>query len=218
MRRQRRLRGRFVSRTAVVGLFAVAGTGLVVPPSWAATTLSTTVVSKSATGPNAANTEVVAAANCSGKLVSGGGARVDVTTGTMPNGLKVDGTVPSKNGSTQDTNGDTKPAWLLGAGGGGGQAPSKAETWAYGMCIGSGTGHGPAATVVEVASVSGPNTADTTAKATVSCPTGDRLLGGGARTSPGTVGSLKIIGSFPTTPPASPSRPGPTQARGRRSG
>jgi hypothetical protein len=140
----------------------------------------------------------------------------------MPNGLKLDGTVSSKDGTTQDANGDTSPTYWLGAGGGGGQAPSNAETWAYGMCIGTGTGHGPVGTVVEVASVSGPNTGDTIAKATVSCPTGDRLLSGGARTSPGSVGSLKIIGSFPSnssgTPVTSGTNPGSWTAVGLNGG
>jgi hypothetical protein len=164
----------------------------------------------------------VSSANCSGKLVSGGGARVNVTTGTVPNGLKVDGTVPSKTGSTQDVNGDTGPTHWLSAGGGGGQAPTNAQTWAYALCIASGTGHGPAATVVEVRSVPGPNARDTITRATVSCPTGTRLLSGGARTAPGTIGSLKIIGSFPSTsggtPVTSGTNPGSWTAVGLNGG
>ena len=188
----------------MAGIVATSCIALFAPPSWATTTLSTSVVSTSSTGPNAANTEVVSAANCSTQLVSGGGARVDVTSGSIPDGLKLDGTVPSKDGSSQDTNGDTNPTYWLGAGGAGGQALTNAETWAYGLCIGSGTGNGPSGTVVEVASTSGPNTSDTIASATASCPSGDRLLSGGARTSPGTIGSLKIIGSFPSTSTGTP--------------
>jgi hypothetical protein len=68
------------------------------------------------------------------------------------------------------------------------------------MCISSG----PSATLVEAPSVSGPNTGDTIATATATCPAGDRLLSGGARTTPGTAGSLKIIGSFPSNSTGTP--------------
>src|SRR5213080_2178537 len=101
-------------RTVKIGLACAVGlSGIAVMPatSWATTTLSMTVASTSSTGPNTANTEVTSVANCSSKLVSGGGARVDVTSGTMPNGLKLDGTVPSTNGSGQSANGDTSPTY-----------------------------------------------------------------------------------------------------------
>lgn len=186
--------------TALVG----GALGVLQAPSWAATTLSTSVASTSTTGPNTANTEVLAAASCGTQLVSGGGALVTVTSGTLPDGLKVDGTFSGKNSTTQSANGDLSPTTWIGAGGAGGQAPTNAQTWGYGMCIGTGTGHGPLGTVVEVASTSGPNTAGTIATATVSCPVNDRLLSGGARTTPGTVGSLKIIGSFPSNATGTP--------------
>lgn len=166
-------------------------------PSWASTSLSTSVVSTSTTGPNVANAEVTTVANCSSAIAGGGGAQVTVTSGSMPDGLKLDGTVASTNGTGQSSNGDTSPAYWLAAGGAGGMAPTNAKTWAYGMCIAQGTGKGPAGTVVEVASASGPNTGDTIATAVATCPGTDRLLSGGARTSPGTVGSLKVIGSYP---------------------
>src|SRR5947207_6741774 len=134
----------------MVGALAFSGLAVMPGTSWATTTLSTTVASASSTGPNTANTEVLSVANCSSKRVSGGGARVDVTSGTMPDGLKLDGTVPSTNGTGQSANGDTGPTYWIGAGG---AAPSNAETWGYGMCISSG----PPATLVEAPSTSGPN-------------------------------------------------------------
>src|SRR5438067_6580244 len=119
----------------MVGALAFSGLAVMPGTSWATATLSTTVASASSTGPNTANTEVLSVANCSSKRVSGGGARVDVTSGTMPDGLKLDGTVPSTNGTGQSANGDTGPTYWIGAGGAGGAggaAPSNAETWGYG--------------------------------------------------------------------------------------
>jgi hypothetical protein len=194
------MRKRSGLKVGMVCALVVSGVAAMPAPSWATTTLSTTVASTSSTGPNSANTEVTSVANCSSKLVSGGGARVVVTSGTMPNGLKLDGTVPSTNGTGQSANGDTSPTYWIGAGGAGGAAPSNAQTWGYGMCISSG----PSATLVEAPSTSGPNTGDTIAVATATCPAGDRLLSGGARTSPGTAGSLKIIGSFPSNSSGTP--------------
>lgn len=188
----------------VASLLAIAAVTALPEPSWASTSLSTSVVSASASGPNTANTEVDIVAHCSSSIVSGGGARVDVTSGSLPDGLKLDGTTPSTNGTGQSSNGDTSPAYWLGAGGAGGSAPSNAQTWAYGMCIAQGTGKGPAGTTVAVSSVSGPNTADTIATAVATCPSGDRLLSGGARTTPGTAGSLKIIGSYPSNSSGTP--------------
>src|SRR5438105_2004410 len=131
-------------KIGMVCVMALSGVAVMPAASWATTTLSTGVASTSSSGPNAANTEVLSVANCSSKLVSGGGARVDVTSGAMPNGLKLDGSVPSTNGTGQSSNGDTSPTYWIGAGGAGGSAPSNAETWGYGMCISSG----PSATVV----------------------------------------------------------------------
>ena len=187
-------------KLGMVAVLAFSGLAVMPGTSWATTTLSTTVASTSSTGPNTANTEVLSVANCSGKLVSGGGARVDVTSGTMPDGLKLDGTVPSTNGTGQSANGATSPTYWIGAGGAGGAAPTNAQTWGYGMCISSG----PSATLVEAPSTSGPNSADTIATATATCPANDRLLSGGARTTPGTAGSLKIIGSFPSNSTGTP--------------
>jgi len=114
------MRKRSGLKVGMVCALVVSGVAAMPAPSWATTTLSTTVASTSSTGPNSANTEVTSVANCSSKLVSGGGARVVVTSGTMPNGLKLDGTVPSTNGTGQSANGDTSPTYWIGAGGAGG--------------------------------------------------------------------------------------------------
>src|SRR5437899_4521677 len=100
-------------KIGMVCAVAFSGVAAMPAPSWATTTLSTTVASTSSTGPNTANTEVLSVANCSGKLVSGGGARVTVTSGTMPDGLKLDGTFPSTNGTGQSANGDTSPTYWI---------------------------------------------------------------------------------------------------------
>ncbi|MFF4369245.1 hypothetical protein [Streptomyces sp. NPDC001594] len=46
--------------------------------------------------------------------------------------------------------------------------------------------------------VAGPVTSSTVGLVTATCPSGTRLLGGGARITPAVVGSLKPIASFPT--------------------
>src|SRR5712691_2808828 len=112
-----KMRQRNGLKLGMVAVLAFSGLAVMPGTSWAITTLSTTVASASSTGPNTANTEVLSVANCSSKLVSGGGARVDVTSGTMPDGLKLDGTVPSTNGTGQSTNGATSPTYWIGAGG-----------------------------------------------------------------------------------------------------
>src|SRR5947207_1850256 len=60
------------------------------------------------------------------------------------------------------------------------------------------------ATTTLSTTVASANSADSIASATATCPANDRLLSGGARTSPGTAGGLKIIGSFPSNSTGTP--------------
>lgn len=162
----------------------------------AANTITTSVSVPSPTsGPDSASSQVTNAATCSSGFVSGGGARVYVGSGSIPNGLHLNGTLPSTDGSNPSGNNDASPAHWLAYGGAGGQAPSNAETQSFATCISGGLSN---ATKVVETSVSGPNGTDVSAVATAQCPSNYRMIGGGAAITPGTVGGLKISGSFPS--------------------
>ena len=161
-------------------------------PASAGATLSTSVVATSIAGPNAAMTQGNAAASCGGRLVSGGGARVDQAV--LSNGTHLVGSFPTPDGIGQSAGGDAGPIVWIGAGGIGGQATSGVMTWGYGICVDDG----PTATTVVATSRPGPSETFTGVLATATCPPGTRLLSGGARTTPGSVGSLKPNGSFPS--------------------
>ncbi len=183
-------RGR--SRAVACASAVLAAAAAIALPASAGAALSTSVVSSSVAGPNAAMTEGDASVACAGKLVSGGGARVDQTV--LSNGTHLAGSYPTPDGIGQSANGDAGPTAWIGAGAIGGQATNGVTTWAYGICLDAG----PAATRVVYASTPGPSETFTGRLATASCPAGTRLLSGGARTTPGTVGSLKPNGSFPS--------------------
>jgi hypothetical protein len=154
--------------------------------------LTTSVVSGNVAGPSSTFTEVTATADCGGQLVSGGGTRLAQSTDTVShNGIHVDGSLPS--------GADGPTSWVA-AGGSGGGVPNDAQTLAYAVCLASG----PAATRVVVASTAGPSQTFQVVHATATCPDGTRLLSGGARTTPGTVGSLKPSGSYPSDAAGTP--------------
>lgn len=181
---------------------SVRGISLVVPlivvgllPQPAAAAPSTTVVSGGVAGPTGTFSEVLASADCGTATLTGGGARMAQTTRIVEhNGLHLDGSLPSVDGLTQPDDGTVGPTRWIAAGGAGGGVPNDAQTIAAGICLTAG---GLPTTVV-VASTRGPANAWEMVRATATCPAGTRLLGGGARTTPGTVGSLKPNGSFPS--------------------
>jgi hypothetical protein len=149
---------------------------------------ATTVVSAGVPGPSASFSEVTVTADCGGRVVSGGGTRLDQgLQATLANGLHIDGTVPLEGGR-----------WLA-AGGAGGAVPSDALTVGYALCLDT-----PLATTIVTASASGPTGTFQEARATASCPAGTTLLSGGARTTPGTVGSLKPRASYPSDAAGTP--------------
>ncbi|MGH3657811.1 MAG: hypothetical protein ACRDUA_14240, partial [Micromonosporaceae bacterium] len=81
----------------------------------------------------------------------------------------------------------------LGIGGSGGAVNASFSSTPYALCFTSNLiNH----TQVVMNKISGPVTG--TALVTATCPANTRLLGGGARTTPASVGSLKPIASFPT--------------------
>jgi hypothetical protein len=167
----------------------------------AAGTPTTTVVSGNAAGPSATFSEVKATADCGGVPLAGGGTRLAQTTQIVThNGIHIDGEFPSPDGTNQATTGEASPTRWVGAGGAGGAVPDDAQTLAYGICM---TG-GPTATTVIVASTPGPTGTFQMVTATATCPAGTRLLSGGSRTTPGSIGSLKPNGSYPSDAAGTP--------------
>lgn len=154
---------------------------------------ATTVVSAAVPGPSAAFSEVTVVADCGGRTASGGGARLDQSAqAVLHNGLRVYGNVPLD-----------ASRWL-GAGGGGGAVPSDALTVAYALCLDT-----PLSTTIVTASARGPSGTFQEQRTTVTCPDGTSLLSGGARTTPGTVGSLKPRASYPSDAVGTPVLGGP---------
>jgi hypothetical protein len=183
-----------------VGARVVAAFGLAAGllPASALALPTTSVVSASIDGPNAAMVSGQTYAACTPRLVSGGGARTDQAV--LSNGTHLNASFPTPDGVGPSASGDLSPTNWMGAGAIGGQATSGVTTWAYGICLDAG----PASTIVVKASTPGPSETFTGRLATATCPTGTRLLSGGAQTLPGTVGSLKPNGSFPSDASGNP--------------
>jgi hypothetical protein len=175
---------------------AIAVATAILPAS--ASALATSVVSASIPGPNAAMTGGDSPVACGARLVSGGGARVDQPV--LSNGTHLAGFFPTTDGSSPSADGDHNPVAWIGSGSIGGQATSNVTTWGYGICFDSG----PSGTIVVQKTVPGPDQTFTGVAATATCPAGTRLVGGGAQTTPGTVGSLKPNGSFPSDATGAP--------------
>ncbi|KPM52752.1 hypothetical protein CcI49_25620 [Frankia sp. CcI49] len=165
-----------------------------------ANTVGVTVKTPGATsGPGTPFTEISTHADCASGLAFGGGINQAIGTGTVSNGNHVNGTSPSPDGSTEYTGTTgvvgTDIAYWLGIGGAGGAADAAFSSTPYAMCVTSNLiNH----TQVVMNKVAGPASASTVGLVTAVCPTNTVLLGGGARTTPASIGSLKPIASFPT--------------------
>jgi hypothetical protein len=186
------------ARRALISLaaaFAFASSALAPSAAFAATAPATSIVSSNVIGPSTTFSEVSTTSDCGGRLVSGGGTRLAQSTPTVEhNGIRLYASTPSPGDDAAASNGDRSPTRWLSSGGSGGGVPDDAQTLGYALCLDAG----PAATQVVVASTPGPSGTYTMVQATATCPAGSRLLSGGSRTTPGTVGSLKPIGSFPS--------------------
>ena len=156
----------------------------------------TSISSSNVVGPSTTFSEVSTTSDCGGRLVSGGGTRLAQSTPTVThNGIRLYASTPSPGVDAASASGERNPTRWLSSGGSGGGVPNDAQTLGYALCLNAGF---VAGTQVVVASTTGPAGTFQTAHATATCPPGTRLLSGGARTTPGTVGSLKPNGSFPS--------------------
>ncbi|MEJ8641336.1 hypothetical protein WKI68_07325 [Streptomyces sp. MS1.HAVA.3] len=190
------LRRTAAGKALVVGaLLALAEPGIAY-----ANTVGVTVKTPGATmGPGSAFSEISTNAACSSGLISGGGINQAIGTGTSSNGNKINGTAPSPDGSTEYTGSTgvvgTDVTYWLGIGGSGGAVNASFSSTPYAMCFTSNLiNH----TQVVMNKIAGPTTSGTVGLVTATCPANTRLIGGGARITPASVGSLKPIASFPT--------------------
>lgn len=171
-----------------------------VPGAAYAKTADVTVSAPEATmGPASGFAEVSSQADCGGRPVSGGGVHQALGNDENSNGSHVMGMVPSADGTTEYTGTPgvvvrDATHWLA-LGGTGARFNSELSTTSYAMCLRSNLIRH---TQVVMNKASGPSTAQSARLVTATCPANTVLIGGGARTTPASVGSLKPIASFPT--------------------
>lgn len=136
------------------------------------------------------------AAQCSSGLVSGGGVNVTGSgTNQQMDAIHVMESTPSSDGSTEEDGTNTDDVYWLGYGGTGNIGSGNYTVQPFGVCFtNSVIDH----TQMVVNSTSGPNSANAMASVTATCPSGTRLLGGGAQSTSASNGSVKVIGSLPS--------------------
>ncbi|MFJ9817756.1 hypothetical protein ACIRU3_21325 [Streptomyces sp. NPDC101151] len=192
----RRLRQLVAGKTLVIG----AALALAVPGVAYANTVGVTVKTPGATaGPTTTFSEITTDASCTSGLISGGGINQAIGTGMASNGNHINGTSPSPDGSTEYTGSTgvvgTDVTHWLGIGGSGGAVDAGFSSTPYAICLTSSLiNH----IQVVMNKLAGPTGSSTVGLVTATCPANTRLLGGGARTTPASTGSLKPIASFPT--------------------
>jgi hypothetical protein len=147
-------------------------------------------------GPTSTFSEISTHADCTGGLISDGGISQtygpDVTDMTS-NGNHINGTEPSVDGSSELLTSPgvvaTDVTHWLGIGGSGGATEPAFSSTPYAICLTSSV-----ITHTQVVM----NTVPIAGLTVASCPTGTRLLGGGARATPASSGSMKPVAGFPT--------------------
>ncbi len=179
-------------------------------PASAATNLAVTVIRPAATpGPFQTFSEVTGVAHCpvSGgvqQLVAGGGVSLTFGADMAGNGNHVNGTEPNAD-AINDLTGTatgviaTNPAYWMAVGGSGGATETSFSDTPFAMCFTPNASNGPIkSTDIVMNRVTGPLTASGVSLTVATCPSGNRLLSGGARATPASRGSLKPVASYPT--------------------
>ncbi|MFE5580478.1 hypothetical protein [Kitasatospora sp. NPDC056531] len=196
MTTKRPLRAATLAKAAIPGALLA----LAVPHLAYADTASVTVTSPGATiGPGTPFTGVSAHADCADGLVSGGGITQTTGDDRAGNGNHVMGVAPGADDLSEFTGapgvvGQDATHWLAFGGSGSNYSPDFSST-PYALCLSSNRIRH---TQVVMNKIAGPTVSQTAKLVTATCPAGTLLIGGGARTTPASVGSLKPIASFPT--------------------
>jgi hypothetical protein len=154
---------------------------------------------------NAAATAINVTASCpSGTTLVGGGAflqKIPPDTTVPGNGLKLNGTVPSDASGNPVTNNASTPSNWTAVAGFGGQSDTNDQASAFADCA---TG-GPTATTVIVSGPAGTSIqGNAPIITTATCPSGTRLLSGGALGVPPSEPSFKPIASYPSDATGNP--------------
>lgn len=152
---------------------------------------------------NAANSATNATAGCPSGTLVGGGAFLQRTADANPpnNGLKLNGSIPSDPAGNPVTNNASTPSNWTAVGGFGGQSESGDQVTGFADCASGG----PTATTVVVSTPVGVATeGNAPIKAIATCPSGTRLLSGGALGVPASQGSFKPIASYPSDATGNP--------------
>ncbi|MGW9373399.1 hypothetical protein ACWGVR_25655 [Streptomyces xanthophaeus] len=191
-------------RRSVLGKVLVPGAllALTVPDIAYADVAGVTVRSPAATmGPSTPFTGVSSRADCrdGDGLVSGGGVNQAIGSDGARNGNHVLGMAPGSDGLTEYSGspgvvGADARHWLA-FGGSGGNAGPAFSTTSYAVCLSTKRMRH---TQVVMNRIAGPSAPQSAKLVVATCPTGTLLLGGGARTTPAGVGSLKVVAGFPT--------------------
>lgn len=197
------MRGQRVATVTALGaLLVLAAPGI----AFASTTV--TVVAGSVNhGSTTAGAEDIESAKCESGLASGGGVLVNGTGGSagQNNDIHVMGTEPGDGSGNELTGspgvmtaGDDTPEWLgvSGIGNMGGGGVTDYTTQPFVVCL---TNDSIDHTEVVMNSEDEPTSTNTMSTPIVAtCPSGYRLLGGGARSNLTSNESVKVIGSYPT--------------------
>ncbi len=187
-------------RNIVKAMVVGAALALVVPgTAYATPTVTVTTLTTPTTFTAPGNGALLqTSANCSSGLIAGGGVNMVTTSGTTQQADDIHAmeTAPSPNGSTEATGTDTNVAYWLGYGGTGGHGGGTYTVQPFGVCF---TNSSITSTQIVVAGGSnGPNGANSSVRATATCPMGTVLLGGGAQIVKASNQNVHLAASYPS--------------------
>jgi len=176
-----------------------AALALVIPGIASASTTATVAAPAASSWTSPGNGALLKSnAQCDSGLVSSGGLNVTNASGDtnqQKDAVHIMETTPSNDGLGEEDGTNVDDTYWLGYGGTGNNATGHYTIQPFAVCFtNSVVNH----TQVVVNSTTGPNSANAMASVTATCPSGTRLLGGGAQSILAGNGSVKVIGSFPS--------------------